>query len=389
MTDVPFWRRWVWKLHRYPAFYRMVTRIRHRTVRAWFQLCRWILPARFDFGPPKGWFSIAAQIRNGHLRGKILLEQQRAPKAGANSLRAIAPLDQTTQPGWPIFWSYHHEANLIGPTLLLQNEHKHIAVESAGGPLFIEGDKSYRQFRRPPAVRLDGNWTSVMSRWVDRSNYSFYHWLMDALPRLALLAEFPADTKVIVPPNLRAYQRDTLEWLGLAERIRPSPEEHFRIEHYYFSSFTNISGWFDPYAVQFLRRSFRGRRDTAYASPRRFFVHRSGAARGISNEDEVLNFFRARSWAIIDTEALSTAQQIQLFAQAEQICALHGAALTNLLWCEPGCRVLELVSMTFMNGVYEGIAEAVRANYEFLLCEGDSDFKARVDLAQLKERLDQ
>jgi capsular polysaccharide biosynthesis protein len=389
MSDVPFWRRWVWKVHRYPAFYRALMRIRDHMAHAAFQLCRWILPARFDFGPPKGWFSMVAQIRSGKLRGKILLEQQRAPKAGANSLRALAPLDQTTQPGWRIFWSYHHEADLIGPTLLLQDERRRIGVESAGGPLFIEDDKSYRQFRWPPAVRLDGNWTSIMSRWVDRSSYSFYHWMMDALPRLGLLAEFPADTQVIVPPNLRAYQRDTLEWLDLAERIRPSSEEHFRIEHYYFSSFTNISGWFDPYAVQFLRRSFRDRRDATYAAPRRFFVHRIGTGRGISNEDEVLDFFRARSWAIVDTQALSMAQQIQLFAQAEQICALHGAALVNLLWCEPGCRVLELVSTTFMNGVYEGIAEAVGLNYQFLLCQGDSQFKARIDLAQLEKRLDQ
>ena len=390
MTDVPFWRRWVWELRRYPALHRTVMRIRHRTVRAWFQLWRWILPAHFDFGPPKGWFSSVAQIRSGNLRGEILVEQQPAPKAGANSLRAIARLSQTRQPGWPIFWSYHHEAELVGRTLLLQNDRRRIAVESASGPLFIEDDKSYRQFRRPAAVQLEGNWTSIVSRWVNRSTSSFSHWFIDALPRLALLAEFPADTKIIVPPNLRDYQRNTLEWLSLAKRIRPSPEEHFRIEHYYFSSFTNLSGLFDPYAVEFCRRSFRDRRDTSYHSPARFFVHRVGAARGITNEDEVLDFFRTRSWAIIDTQALSMAQQIQLFAQAEQICALHGAALINLLWCEAGCHVLELVSTTFMNGVYEGIAEAVGGlNYDFLLCKGDSQFKAWVDLAELKKRLDQ
>src|SRR6185312_9036773 len=94
-------------------------------------------------------------------------------------------------------------------------------------------------------------------------------------------------------------------------------------------------------------------------SPPKFFVHRVGASRGLINEAEVLDFFRNLGWAIIDTETLTMAQQIQLFANAKQVCALHGAALTNLLWSNPGCRVLELVPQNFLNGVYEGIAEAL------------------------------
>ena len=90
---------------------------------------------------------------------------------------------------------------------------------------------------------------------------------------------------------------------------------------------------------------------------------------------------------MVDMETLSLAQQIQLFAQAEHICALHGAALTHLAWCRPGCRVLELLPTTYLNGVYEGVAEAVRADYDFLLCPGDTEMRALVNLKELAEKL--
>jgi hypothetical protein len=41
-----------------------------------------------------------------------------------------------------------------------------------------------------------------------------------------------------------------------------------------------------------------------------------------------------------------------------------------------------------MNGVYEGISEAVGVRYDFLLCPGDHEFRARVDLAELRRRID-
>ena len=367
----------------YPLLYRALIRARSAGREWGLQLCRFILPASLNFGPAKGWFSMAEKVRTGARRGRILFEGQRAPDPSSSSLRRLAPLGQHLQQRWPVFWSHHADARLIGPTLLLEEGPHRVGVESAYGPDFIKHDPGYRQFRRPPAVRLEGNWTSVISRWSE----GFCHWFVDALPRLALLQELPPDTRIIVPANLQGFRRDTLEWLGLMGRVRPTVEQHLSIENYYFCSPTNVTGLFDPYAVEFLRRSFLERRDTTYDSPQRFFVHRVGAVRGLVNEEEVLKMFHDRGWAVIDTERLTMAQQIQLFARAEHVCALHGAALTNLLWCKPRCRVIELVASTYMNGTYEGIAEGVGLDYDFLVCAGDIDWKARVNIAKLKALL--
>jgi capsular polysaccharide biosynthesis protein len=383
MADVPFWVQWRRNLRRFPTLYRRLLHVRATLRHGALRFFRLSIPAAWDFGPPKGWFSLADKLRRGEVEGRIILERQPEPKTPAQSLRVLARLGQDQQSHWPIFWTRQHDAQLIGRTLLFQDARRRVAVESGFGPGSIQDDAGYQQFRRPPPLRLEGPWTSVVSRWSE----TFCHWFLDTLSRLALLQEFPADTRIIVPANLASYQRETIALLGLEQRVRPTSEQHLRIENYYFASPTNMTGLFDPFGATFLRETLRPKADRSFLGPRRFFLHRRGAARGIVNETEVLDVFRERGWEVVDTQGMHMAHQIQLFARAEHICALHGAGLTNLLWCEPGCRVLELVASTYMNGVYEGLSEALGLNYQFMLCPGDAEFKAHVDIGELRRRL--
>ena len=348
-------------------------------------VCARLIPPGTEFGPARGWFSIAEQVRNRERPGRIILERHPDPHPHGLVLRRAARLGQEQQHPWPVFWSQHREATLIGPSLLVRDRRKRVGVEGGFGRHAIRDDPAFRQFRHGSPVRLSGNWTSVKSRWVGGN---FYHWFMEALPRLACLAEFPPDTGVLVPATLTGFQRETLEWLGLTNRMRLTPEDHLQVENYFFSSLTNMTGLFDPCAVSFLRRSLLERRDKEYQPPTRFFVHRVNSVRGLVNESEVLRFFASRGWAIVDLAALPLARQMQLFANAEEVCALHGAALTHLLWASPQCRVLELLASNYLNGVYEGLAEAVGAQHRFLICPGDADHRALVDLQRLAAALD-
>jgi len=212
--------------------------------------------------------------------------------------------------------------------------------------------------------------------------------MMDALPRLVMLPEFPPDTRVLVPERLAAYQLDSLRWFGLEGRVRPTAEKHLTIENYYFPSATAMCGKYNPFAVQFLRRSFLPRADTAYDPPPRFYLQRVGKFRAITNEREVLEFFQRRGWEIVDTEQLTLARQVRLFARAEMICAPHGAGLTNLLWCQPGCKVLELCASTFLNGVFEGLAQAVGVHHRYLVFEGDFGYRSSIDLKAVAKSLE-
>ena len=377
-TAFGFW------LRQFPAIHRMAKGLGRSAADLVIGFFRRIIPTGWRWGPPKGFFCEYEMLQKGQLRGRILFASQPVPPADPNSLRKLCGMRQDEFQPWPAFWSHHSPARLVGKTLVLINDQKNLSLEGAFGAHCARNDPAYRTLFLPPATRLDGNWTSIVNQWSN----GFYHWFMDALSRLVMLPELPPDTRVIVPARLAAYQQDTLRWLGLENRIRPTDESHLRPEHYYFCSATAMTGCYDPHAVAFLRRAFLDRADPTYDPPRRFYLRRVGEARPILNEEGLLEYFTRNGWGIVDTAQLSMAQQIRLFAGAEMICAPHGAGLTNLLWCRPGCRVLELCASTFLNGVFEGLAGCVGAHYRYLVFPGDHAYRSRVDVERVKQALE-
>ena len=73
----------------------------------------------------------------------------------------------------------------------------------------------------------------------------------------------------------------------------------------------------------------------------------------------------------IELEELSLSAQIALFAGAEAVVAPHGAGLTNLIWCAPQTKVLEIFSPLYVNLCYWAIASVVDADYYYLLGSGE------------------
>ena len=277
-------------------------------------------------GPPKGSFSIYQSLLCENRRpSRIVLTDQGAPKTTTRSLLTISGLGQHACQPWPVFWSHHQNARLVSSSLAWLDELKRVCRESIYGDVCLEDDPAWRYWVLPKPVMLAGNWTSVVSRWTPNTGVpTFSHWLLDALPRLALLKEFPADTKILIPSALAGYQKETLKLLGLMDRIRYTSEPHVIVENYYFSAPTAMISTYSPYGVNWLRAASLPLADKSYCGPKRFIIQRKGKARGIKNEVEVNEFFQKLGWAIIDTETLTFAQEIELFANAEAFAGVLG-----------------------------------------------------------------
>ena len=62
-------------------------------------------------------------------------------------------------------------------------------------------------------------------------------------------------------------------------------------------------------------------------------------SKGDDWEEEL--FMKLKGWQFVQLEKLPIAEQMQLFAEAKYIISPHGAGLTNLLWSQPGPKVIE------------------------------------------------
>lgn len=376
-------------LRRFPVALRVVRSIRaahHRLAESWITdallaVMRYPLRNVHSLGPPRGTFSAYAMVLEHQTDGEVLLEGQEVGPIPATDMRIVSGLNQDRHQPWPIFWTRHTNARLAGTTLVLIDDEKRACFEA----MYVDHyprDPAYRSARLPRPIRLSGNWTSVVSRWTRTTN--FYHWLTDAVPRLALIDRLPTDVRVLTPPQLQPFQVQTLEWLGLAGRFRPTPEKHVIVENYFFSPPTAMTGCTNPYAVRFLRSSFLTHADSNFGGDAKLYITRSGKKRGIINEDDVLALLRKHGWESIDPETLSLSQQITLFASARAICGPHGAGLTNIVWCAPDCTVIELIADNYLNGCFRSISSCIGIEHHYLVFPGDHDARINVALENLE-----
>jgi hypothetical protein len=342
------------------------------------------------FGPPGRIVSVYQWLRSGSppLRGRIILHDQGQPVATEDSLLVRSGLQQHAEQPWPVFWSEHKDVQLVSPSLALVLPGKRLCAESVYHERRWRVDTAARYLRLPRAVRLDGSWTSIVSLWTPAQGPAFYgHWLLDALPRLAVLSEFPPETRIIVPAQLAPYQVETLKMLGVWERCRPTAEVHLEVERYFFSAPTSMVTCYNPYVVDFLRSAFLPHCDPNYTGPRKFFFLRSSKRRSVENNDEVAEFFRKRGWGVVRDMDLNFAQTVKLFSEADAICSTLGSNMCNLAFCQPGCTVMQFVLDGWMDGFVDWIAQTCQLNYhvQVVRCGGEYMKRIRIEPGEIEE----
>jgi capsular polysaccharide biosynthesis protein len=102
---------------------------------------------------------------------------------------------------------------------------------------------------------------------------------------------------------------------------------------------------FSPYALDLVRTAAtRLIPPAANAAPLFLYLRRNSSTRRFINQDEVEQVFSARGFQTIVPENLSVQQQIELFSRAKLIAGPTGAAIANLVFAPPGCRILVLAA---------------------------------------------
>jgi len=360
------------------------------------KIARGLLPSSRFFGPAKGFYSGVDSIRRGEHRGEIIFDSQTCPDFPPDSLVKISGLEQDRNQPWPLFWMEIPDAYLSGRSLVPRNAEGQLLAEATFSQVGDSSDPAYNHFALGRREFISGNATSIVSRWGGDAwgnrrfgGAGYWHWLFDSISRLSLMEQFPSDTKVITPP-LTPWMRWFLDQQGLGNRLIETESAALQVENFYFSSPSSMTGCWNPYAVDFLRRTF-----LPYGSPpsdsmpKRFYIIREGYTRGIANEQEVKKYFKSQGWALVAPEKLTIPDQIALFRDAEAIAGLHGSAFTNLVWCSPRTLVIEFVSDHLMSGAFEWLARVNNLHHRYLICAADLAADTLVDVGLLGTMLSQ
>jgi Glycosyltransferase 61 len=236
-----------------------------------------------------------------------------------------------------------------------------------------------------------------------RGDHSYYHFLIDILPRLSLLDTpgVPIPERWYVPLQ-RGYQREILELAGLlpeADVIDADLVPHVQAAALLVPGLPDAHLRTPPWAVAFIRERLRSP-DLDRVPGRRVYITRGTErhTRTLTNELEVVEMLAARGFSVVDPGTLPVADQIRTFAEAEWIVGAHGAALGNLAFASPGASVIELFAPDYVQGCYWRLADCVPGlAYRYLVGNGRPPRHGRmqgvmsditIDVAALERALD-
>ncbi len=220
---------------------------------------------------------------------------------------------------------------------------------------------------------------------------NYYHWFAQCLPAIAHSASIAGkDRCVLVVRALQPWQEESLRLLGLADMPRISVnlwKPYFFNRMIYCEYLGGRSqGYISPFINGMMARMAEGIAVSDDA-PKRLYVSRSDASRRrLANERQIEAALRSRGFTIIVPSALSLVEQIRLFKGADAVVGPHGAGMTNIGFCRPGIKVLELTP-GYMRLFMVRIAQGAGLDYRVACFEANNIEQQdwSVDVGQLLE----
>ncbi len=232
----------------------------------------------------------------------------------------------------------------------------------------------------PPLEKIDGK-VAVLSVL---SGNVYFHWIVDLLPRIEILRQGINLEEIdwfVVNDYQQPFQRETLKSIGVKEEkiLASDRHPHIQAKELVVPSYPSYLGWLQPWGLKFLREVFlKGITNNKSDFSERIYIGRGNARyRRVMNESEVVEILKQFGFTYITPESMSLENQIAIFAHAKIIVAPHGSGLTNIVFSNPGTKVIELFSPHYLRYYYWHISRLLGLDHYFLIGETFSCYPIR------------
>ena len=314
-------------------------------------------------------------VRHGKPEGAKTVDEERTKVAPPSHpvLPKIHPLLATNPISYRSTWAQRFRGlKVFGPTVSVVDESgKLLADVSVEWGKKAEDNWSFRRLSLPKPQAVTGRTLVLASTGGD----TYFHWMTDVLPRVGLARRAGYDPAsfdwVLVNGLIHPFQQESLQQLGIpANRCLAFHKKEllYEMEEAVLPSLPGVPGVVPPESVDFLRNAF-----PAGKTPRgrKIFIGRGEAKhRPLIHEKEIWAQLQKRGYDSVDCGKLSVQKQAEVFGSADMVVGVHGAALTNLVFCYPGTQVVELFSPAYVNPCYRDLCVAAELRHSAAIGNG-------------------
>ena len=214
-----------------------------------------------------------------------------------------------------------------------------------------------------PTRNLQGRFLSLLLG----NHENHFHWLLMNIGRLALLraSDLDALDGILIPAGLSISQLEMLGLVGLPRRgpLLPIADTDGLFVSTLVLPWNAVSGsHVNPATVAFWRNfalEYLGAYSKSQRSRQTIYIdRRASPLRPLLNEDEIITTLASQGVEPVRLETRPLVEQARLFQAAATILAPHGAGLANLVFAQPGTRVIELMPSGAVNWCYRHLAAA-------------------------------
>lgn len=227
----------------------------------------------------------------------------------------------------------------------------------------------YNNIVIPKGIHLKGK-SLMLSSAMAENNY--YHWMFECLPRLAALQQLGRNLDdfdhILIRNTGLPFQDWTINTLGIPRHKIYQNRSGLDLCHCDSLTTTTHPIYHVPslFVTNWLRKTFLPLVSQP-EGPRRIFISRKGSRRCLDNEDDIYTSLADIGFVRLNLDQLPLVEQIGIFQNANIIVGSHGAGLTNLAFCKPGTRVVEIFDSTHIHCMYWVLAERLDLKYRAVI----------------------
>lgn len=201
----------------------------------------------------------------------------------------------------------------------------------------------------------------------------FYHFVIESLPNISFALENYPECEVLISSRCPKWQIEILEQLEINFRV--THINSARVEKLVFVTAPRLLT-----SKDLLRIKLLGKRVTATTPKLKLYIARGNKDRSdLKLESTLMYFLKSKGFTIIYPDDVSFSEQRYLFENADSIVSFHGGALTNIVWCTPGTKILEVFNHAFRTYDYAKICAESNLNYFSLNLHGITDHESLGD----------
>ncbi len=285
-----------------------------------------------------------------------------------------------------------------GPSFQLR---ENVNVDCMHNSVFNKGTPRFRK-------KIKNTVISFLTGGGGNSNY--WHWLFDVLPRFNILNNKISKNSFYLFPDINMkFQKESLDLLNIPVNKRLSSRKfrHLFSKEIIVTSHPytilndpnldslNIPDWIS----EFLRSIFQIKaikNSNIKDFPKKIYINRKDATslRYIINNNEVENVLKENGFTSLTLSDFSFSDQVKIFNNAEKIIGLHGAGFANIIFCKPGCKIIE-IKPSSAGDVIKNLAKSNNHIYYDLSVTpktinfNDQSGDIEINLQELKNKLNQ